>query len=122
MFSNSKLGIVMVVVSDMDASVKFYRDVLGIPCQYTSPDWSQLSIGGVGLGLHIQGEGLPVNSASGISFGFYVKDIEPVLATLAERGVTPVRVTQEDFGTLAIIPDPDGYGIQICQSKYNAGD
>ena len=118
----NKLGLIMVVVSDMERSVAFYRDVLGIPCVFSAPDWSQFQIGEVGLGLHLQGEHLPVNPHSGISFGFYVSDLQAVLATLAKRGCSPVRVTEEDFGTLAIVPDPDGYGIQVCQSRYNSGD
>ena len=31
----------MVVVSDMDRSVEFYRDKLGIPLKFQSPDWTE---------------------------------------------------------------------------------
>ena len=113
-----EFGLVMVVVSDMARSVAFYRDILGLKLAYESPDWSNFQVGGVMLGLHPENPHLPVNAAGGISFGFYVKSLDDVLAKLAGLGVTPTQTTLEDFGRLAIIPDPDGYGIQLCEMKY----
>ncbi len=114
----NEFGLIMVVVSDMAKSVAFYRDVLGLTLQFDSPDWSQFQVGHVQLGLHLEGPGLPVNSASGINFGFYVKSVEEALEALKAKGASPARISEEEFGTLAIIADPDGYGIQICQLKY----
>jgi catechol 2,3-dioxygenase-like lactoylglutathione lyase family enzyme len=36
----------IVFVSDMQASVAFYRDVLGMPLRFESPNWSELATGG----------------------------------------------------------------------------
>lgn len=115
-----EFGLVMVVVSDMDKSVAFYRDTLGLKLMFASPDFSSFRVGHVSLGLHPAAPHLPVNTASGISFGFYVKSLDETLAKLANLGVTPTRTTDEDFGKLAIIPDPDGYGIQLCQMRYGS--
>ena len=35
----------MVVVSDMERSVEFYRDKLGIPLKFQSPDWTEFQTG-----------------------------------------------------------------------------
>ena len=35
----------MVVVSDMQRSVEFYRDKLGIPLKFQSPDWTEFQTG-----------------------------------------------------------------------------
>ena len=47
----------MVVVSDMDRAVEFYRDKLGIPLKFQSPDWTEFQTGATTLALH--GGGLP---------------------------------------------------------------
>ena len=36
-----KLQYVIKFVADMDRTVKFYRDVLGLPLEFQSPDWSE---------------------------------------------------------------------------------
>src|SRR5437870_5356050 len=112
-----KLGLVMVVVSDMSRSVAFYRDVLGLNLRFETPDWTEFDVGGVKLALHIAGPHLSVNPDGGVGFGFYVQDIESTLADLAARGARVVHKSQEEFGVLALIPDPDGYIVQICQPK-----
>ena len=42
----------MVVVSDMQRSVEFYRDKLGIPLKLQSPDWTEFQTGTTTLALH----------------------------------------------------------------------
>ena len=42
----------MVVVSDMQRSVEFYRDKLGIPLKFQSPDWTEFQTGTTTLALH----------------------------------------------------------------------
>ena len=37
----TKVGAVIVLVSDMERSVKFYKDVLGLPIKTESPDWTE---------------------------------------------------------------------------------
>ncbi len=112
----SKFGIVMVVASDIDKSVAFYRDVLGLQLQFSSPHWAQFDVGGVTLGLHPATEHTPV-CPGGTSFGFCVDDIEATLADLKSKGANVVYRATESFGELAIIADPDGYGVQIGQRK-----
>jgi lactoylglutathione lyase len=113
----TKFGIVMVVVSEIERSVSFYRDTLGLSLKFTSPEFAQFDVDGVNLGLHPKSEHLPASTSGGISFGFYVDDIEATLATLHSRGVKLLHRSSENFGELSIIADPDGYGIQICQMK-----
>lgn len=112
-----EFGLVMVVVSDMARSVAFYRDILGLKLVFENSEWSSFQVGHVALGLHPHSPHLPVNAGGGISFGFYVSSLDDTLAKLAEFGVAPKHISEENFGRLAIIPDPDGYGIQLCQMK-----
>jgi catechol 2,3-dioxygenase-like lactoylglutathione lyase family enzyme len=47
----------MIVVSNMDRSVEFYRDKLGIPLKFQSPEWTEFATGATTLALH--GGGIP---------------------------------------------------------------
>jgi catechol 2,3-dioxygenase-like lactoylglutathione lyase family enzyme len=42
----------MVIVSDMARSVEFYRDKLGIPLKFESPEWTEFATGATTLALH----------------------------------------------------------------------
>src|SRR6266446_6819278 len=108
----NQIGIIMITVSNMERSTSFYKDVLGLNLQFSSPGWTQFEIGGVQVALHIAGPNLTVNTEVGVNFGFYTDDIDTTLAELASRGAAVVHRTEEDFGTLAAIKDPDGYTIQ----------
>jgi lactoylglutathione lyase len=43
----------MVIVSDMARSVEFYRDKLGIPLKFESPDWTEFLTGTTTLALNL---------------------------------------------------------------------
>ena len=53
----NQLDYTMIVVSDMQRSVEFYRDKLGIPLKFQSPDWTEFATGTTTLALH--GGGVP---------------------------------------------------------------
>jgi catechol 2,3-dioxygenase-like lactoylglutathione lyase family enzyme len=112
-----KFELVMVIVSDMDRSVAFYRDVLGLKLLFQSPQWSQFDVGGVGLGLHPQGKDVDVQPKTGISFGFSTPDIEKTLVDLASKGAKVTKREKDDHVNLAVIADPDDYGIMINQPR-----
>ena len=47
---------IIVYVSDMQRSVAFYRDVLGLPLKFSSPGWTEFITGTTTLALHRTGE------------------------------------------------------------------
>jgi catechol 2,3-dioxygenase-like lactoylglutathione lyase family enzyme len=111
-----KLALFMVVVKDMDRSVAFYRDVLGLKLLFQTPGWSSLSAGNVEIGLHSESEHLKVRPTESAQMAFYVDDIERTLSYLrAQNAHILMQPKKEDFGTLAVFTDPDGYHIQLCQ-------
>ena len=42
----------MIIVSDMQRSVEFYRDKLGIPLKFQTPEWTEFATGSTTLALH----------------------------------------------------------------------
>ena len=71
-----KLGLVMIVVRDMERSVAFYRDVLGLKLLIHQENWSQLDAGNILIGLHPEGEEVKVSPTTGMSIGIYVDDMD----------------------------------------------
>jgi lactoylglutathione lyase len=115
----------MVVVSDMDKSVEFYRDKLGIPLKFQSPEWTEFQTGATTLALHGGGvprseppAGDPSKQAGACSFGFNVEDIDATYQELQAKGirfVMPPTQRDEEGIKLAVALDPDGLPISFAQ-------
>lgn len=120
-----QLDYAMVVVSDMTRSVQFYRDTLGIPLKFESPDWTEFNTGTTTLALH--GGGVPQQHsgppsggkvAGSGSIGFNVADLDKTYEELKAKGVRfvmPPTDQPENGIKLAVAIDPDGLGISFAQ-------
>lgn len=113
---------IIVYVSDMDRSVAFYRDVLGLPLKFTSPGWTEFATGTTTLALHRTGaEKLPPHHgrppAGQAHIGFIVDDIQATYEALKAQDVFFSLPPEKQVSgvTLAVLHDPDGLGITIQQ-------
>src|ERR1700692_3988694 len=93
-----KLGLVMIVVRNMERSVAFYRDVLGLKVLIHQENWSQLDAGNILIGLHPEGDEVKVSPTTGMSIGIYVDDMDKAVAEIRGR-----------FGKIAIGPRQDPF-------------
>jgi lactoylglutathione lyase len=113
-----KLTTIVLIVKDMDRSLAFYRDVVGLSVEMHSPYWSSLSAGNISLGLHPQSQHAKVEPGMGCTFGFEVADILGTVQELKAKGVKIQKEPKhENFGWLAEIVDPDGYTVQLAQTE-----
>ena len=119
----------MVIVSDMNRSVEFYRDKLGIPLKFESPEWTEFQTGATTLALHGGGiteaprGGGSEKAAGTCSIGFNVPDLDKTYEELRARGVNFVMPPTERDGQgirLAICSDPDGLPISFAQTTERA--
>ena len=111
-----KLGLVMIVVREMERSVAFYRDVLGLKLLINQDNWSQLDAGNILLGLHPEGEEVHVSPTTGMSIGIYVDSMDKAVAEIRRRyGKIAIGPRKEPFGRWALVLDPDGYSVQIIE-------
>ena len=118
-----RISYAIVFVSDMDRSIKFYRDVVGLPLRFDSPGWTEFSTDGATLALHKsdepkQGdpdlEDLPPGRCR---TGFQVPDIDAFHATMIAHDVRCVQEPQLVFGTrVAVYVDPDGMTFSIGEA------
>jgi lactoylglutathione lyase len=115
----------MIVVSDMDASVEFYRDKLGIPLKFQSPEWTEFQTGATTLALHGGGvkssappSGDPSKQAGHCSIGFNVEDVDKTYEELKAKGirfVMPPSQRDNEGIRLAVAIDPDGLPVSFAQ-------
>jgi len=120
----NKMDYVMVIVSDMNRSVEFYRDKLGIPLKFQSPDWTEFQTDGATLALHGGGTARQPAAEQGgnagtCGFGFNVPNLEQTFSDLTAKGVRFVMppMTREPEGIkLAVCVDPDGLAISFAES------
>jgi lactoylglutathione lyase len=115
----------MVVVSDMERSVEFYRDKLGISLKFQSPDWTEFATGTTTLALHgggVPGQqqpaGDPSKAAGACSIGFNVDDVDKTYEELKDKGIRFVMPPTQREGEgikLAVAIDPDGLPISFAQ-------
>lgn len=116
----------MVVVSDMQRSVEFYRDKLGVALKFQTPEWTEFQTGATTLALHGGGvaptgppAGDPSKQAGTCSIGFNVEDVDKTYEELKSKGIRFVMPPTQREGEgirLAVCIDPDGLPIAIAQT------
>lgn len=115
-----RAAIATVMVSDFEASVRFYRDTLGLEQKVRhGDDWAEYQTpDGFVIALHGAREGAPPPPPprGGISVGFDVADIEAARATLEQRGVVFRGPTVDSPPVkLAFFADPDGHALYLSE-------
>ena len=120
-----QLDYTMIVVSDMQRSVQFYRDKLGIPLKFESPEWTEFNTGTTTLALHGGGvrntnppSGDPSKVAGACSIGFNVDDVDRTYEELKAKGimfVMPPTQRENEGIKLAVAIDPDGLAVSFAQ-------
>ncbi|MDH3442878.1 MAG: VOC family protein [Deltaproteobacteria bacterium] len=119
---------VILIVENLQRSLLFYTEVLGLRLGHRSGDYAQLDTGTTRLSLYTRkdmaktlGMALeaPPLSAPGFEIGFKVADVDGAFGELVARGGVPVVApTDRLWGQrTAYIRDPDGHLIELAQDK-----
>lgn len=112
-----KVGAVILLVSNMEKSIKFYSDTLELPVKSRSKDWTEFFNNDTVLALHPAPEKRKMlKTGSGTLVGFEVTDLDSTVKKLKEKRVKFFkRPKEEPFGKHAIVQDPDGHLISIAE-------
>jgi catechol 2,3-dioxygenase-like lactoylglutathione lyase family enzyme len=113
-----RVGAVILLVSSMDKSVKFYKDTLGLPLKSKSKDWTEFYKEGTVLALTPAKRKSMVSSGTGMLVGFMVHDMDAAVKELKAKKVKFFKKPKEEpFGKHAVIEDPDGHLISLAEIK-----
>lgn len=119
---NMRVNYTIVFVSDMQRSIGFYRDVLGLPLKFETPHWSEFTTEGATLALHLGDAPAPDagnadHDAPGrCRPGFHVPNLDEFHANMARNGVVCIQEPRETFGSrIAQYVDPDGLAFSVSE-------
>lgn len=114
----------IVFVSDMKRSVAFYRDVVGIPLKFESPEWTEFVTDGATLALHKGDAPTPCGKTQGAEqagqcrAGFQVPNLDEFHQRMTEHNVPCDQEPTETFGVkIAQYVDPDGLVFSVSGAE-----
>ena len=121
-----RVNYAIIFVSDMDRSVAFYRDVIGLPLKFESPGWTEFATDGATLALHTSHEraeddtdgdsdGMPAGRCRP---GLQVPDLDEFHQRMLAHDVPCVQSPTDVFGSrVAQYRDPDGLAISVGEGS-----
>ncbi len=116
-----RIAVVALWAEDVEAAVRFYRDVIGLRSVKQRRKRPHFEAGGVQIVLL---EGRPVAAQNSVPenfplVAFAVDDLEQALERLHEHGVRlPWGVGHDAHSRWAMFYDPAGNLIELLQEKY----
>jgi len=118
-FSPNKLKLsfdtVFYYVTDMEASIAFYRDTLGLPM--VSHEYvAQFDLDGVLIELVPLPPGTVVPGSGNARLCFSVANLKETVEQMHARGVSTGKIKEKSDGRLAFFRDPDGN--ELCLWEY----
>ena len=117
-----KVGNVILAVKDMDKSLEFYHDMIGLPIKNERRSWVDLGTSGALLSLHpasLTAQHAGGSIENGITIGFLVGDVKSAVDELKSKGVRVYRdIVDREAGKNAIVLDPDDYLVSLFEPKF----
>ena len=121
-----RIGQIALTVHDMDRSVAFWRDTVGLKFMFQAPNVAFFDVAGVRLMLGSP-ESADVKPA-GTTLYFEVDDLDGTFATLRQRGVAAAKNGEPHFIAklgakdlwMAFLEDPDGNLFALMQERATA--
>jgi lactoylglutathione lyase len=119
-----RLSYAIIFVSNMQRSVAFYRDILGLPLRFESPGWSEFATEGATLALHAadrtaaRDEDPDHLPAGRCRPGLSVPDLDAFHLRMLEHNVPCLQPPKPLFGArVAQYQDPDGLTISVSEPR-----
>lgn len=117
-----KVGNVILAVKDLDKSLEFYHEFIGLPIKNERRAWIDLGTTGALLSLHpasLTAEHVGSSIDNGITIGFLVGDVVSAVEELKSKGVRVYRdVIEKGAGKNAIVLDPDDYLVSLFEPSF----
>ena len=105
---------VTVMIKDMNASIKFYTETLGLKLKIRYENhFAEIEAPGMVIALHPSGS--EIKKGENLSIAFAVNDIDKSVAAYEKKGVT-FKMYDDEQVRLAFFTDPDGNTLYLAQS------
>jgi lactoylglutathione lyase len=111
-------------VDDLDASVTFYTQTLGLALGHRSGPYAQLDTGSCRLALYERAAmaetlGVAIADVPEFEIGFKVDDVDAAFDALVTQGArAAVAPTDRPWGQrTAYVRDPDGHLVELAEDR-----
>lgn len=124
----SRLGYAIFFASDLERSIAFYRDVIGLPYRFSNEIYAEFATEGAKFSLYARahlaeliGRTAPTDRAPWPQgeVAFFVNDVDAEYQRLADLGVEVLAPpTDRPWGERTLhVADPDGNIIELTRPK-----
>jgi lactoylglutathione lyase len=124
----SRLGYAILFVSDLERSIRFYRDLIGVPFRFSNESYAEFATEGAKFGLYARshlreliGRDAPADAIPWPQgeVGFFVDDPDAEHDRLARAGVSVLAPpTDRAWGERTLhVADPDGNVVELTRPK-----
>jgi lactoylglutathione lyase len=123
-----RLGYAILFVSDLERSIAFYRDVVGLPFRFANESYAEFATGGAKFALYARSHlsellGAEAADEAGSSpqgeVAFLCDDVDAEHDRLSRLGVRILAPpTDRPWGERTLhLADPDGYVVELTRPK-----
>jgi len=118
------LGSVIIAVSNLEKSLQFYHEIIGLPIKQKRGNWVELAREGATVILHPASKQINTGTSidNGIVIGLVVGDVESAVQELKSKNVVIYRdVVLHKAGKNCIVLDPDKYMVSLFEPSAEGG-
>jgi lactoylglutathione lyase len=118
------LGSVIIAVSNLERSLAFYHEIIGLPIKQKRENWVELAKEGATVILHPASTSINTGTSieNGIVIGLIVGDIESAVQELKSKNVSVYRdIVSHKAGKNCIVLDPDRYMVSLFEPSFGDG-
>jgi catechol 2,3-dioxygenase-like lactoylglutathione lyase family enzyme len=110
---------VMFPVSDLDRSIGFYRDTLGMNLEFRHGDmWVEFTATPTTLALYKPESPEDASTSGGAAIALAVGDVHSAIAELEDKGIlVAIKPFESPVCYFAVVKDPDGNSVILHQRK-----
>ena len=111
-----KIAFISYSVANLEKSIAFYRDLLGLKLLFIKAAWAEFDIDGQRLAVHEEENKTRLDKHSGATVYLEVNPIEDTVESLQSRGVIfHGEIESYSYGKLILFSDPDNNPLGLYE-------
>ena len=111
-----KFSFVSYSVSNLQKSIIFYRDLLGLELILSNDNWAEFNVDGQRLAIHKKKDSTSLMGQAGATIYFEAKSIEAMVETLKVKGISfSGEIQIHSYGKLILFTDIDNNSLGLYE-------